>query len=91
MRIEFTGDYNTEYKDIVENTPELKEEIRQRVHWFRNNPDDTRLDNHLLTKRMTGKWSFSVTNDIRIVYERLGKTSVRFLAIGRYKTVYLQN
>jgi len=37
---------------------------------------------------MKGKWAFSVTDDIRIVYEWLGKTTVRFLAIGRHSKVY---
>ncbi|MBI2086543.1 hypothetical protein HYT74_04330 [Candidatus Daviesbacteria bacterium] len=52
------------------------------------NPQDTRLKNHSLTGRMIGKWAFSITGDIRIVYEWLGKTAVRFLAIGGHKKVY---
>jgi mRNA-degrading endonuclease YafQ of YafQ-DinJ toxin-antitoxin module len=54
------------------------------------NPDDTRLDRHPLTKKMGGKWAFSITDDIRIVYEWLGKNTVRFLAIGKHRKVYFR-
>ena len=37
-----------------------QEEIAQRVQWFKKNPDDTRLDNHELTKKMAGQWRLSV-------------------------------
>lgn len=67
---------------------ELAELIAYRINLFRYNPDDTRLDNHLLTKRMEGKWAFSITGDIRIVYEWIGKRDVRFLAIGTHTEVY---
>ncbi|MDO8570225.1 MAG: hypothetical protein Q7R97_01410 [Candidatus Daviesbacteria bacterium] len=68
--------------------PELKKEVDKRIIWFQNNPQDTRLRNHLLIGRMSGKWSFSITGDIRIVYEWIGKTTVRFLAIGGHQKVY---
>jgi len=37
---------------------------------------------------MKGKFAFSITDDIRIVYEWLGKSTVRFLAIGEHEKVY---
>ena len=55
---------------------------------FRRNPKDTRLKVHALKKRMRGKWAFSVTHDMRIVFEWLGKSTVRFLAIGKHGDVY---
>lgn len=64
--------------------------VDARVHWFRNNPNDTRLRNHKLHKDLKGKWAFSVTGEIRIVYEWIGKTTVRFLAIGTHQDVYIK-
>ena len=61
---------------------------KKRIRWFKKNPHDTRLDNHLLTKKMIGKWAFSITDDIRIVYEWTNQTTVRFLAIGSHNKVY---
>ncbi len=63
---------------------------RLRGYLTQKNPNDTRLDNHQLTKRMEGKWAFSITDDIRIVYEWLGKNTARFLAIGGHSKIYSQ-
>ncbi len=68
--------------------PDLMDEIDSRVQWFRKNAEDTRLKNHDLHKKMLGKFAFSITNDVRIVYKWLGKNEVRFLAIGGHPKVY---
>jgi mRNA-degrading endonuclease YafQ of YafQ-DinJ toxin-antitoxin module len=47
-----------------------------------------RLSNHALTKSMKGKWAFSITDDIRIIYEKIGPQTIRFLAIGKHTEVY---
>lgn len=88
IKIDFTGRFNSMYSAVLEKMPELEDEIFKRVNWFKKRPDDQRLDNHALRKRMKGKWAFSITDDIRIVYEWESKRVVRFLAIGRHKKVY---
>lgn len=88
LKIEEVRSYGRMLEDLLIENPALEREIKQRVAWFRKNPHDTRLDNHPLTKRMTGKWAFSITDDIRIVYEWLGKNTVRFLAIGGHQKAY---
>lgn len=88
IKIILAGKFIKLLDELYIENPELELEVNQRVRWFQSNPDDTRLDNHLLTKRMEGKWAFSITDDIRIVYEWLGKTTVRFLAIGKHRKVY---
>lgn len=82
------GDFEEMYAEVCEEDTLLEAEIQQIIRWFKKNPNDTRLDNHELTKKMEGKWAFSITDNIRIVYEWLGKTTVRFLAIGGHKRVY---
>lgn len=88
IKVEWTGRFKQLLDEICFENLELESEVSKKICWFQNNPDDTRLDNHELTKRMEGKWAFSITDDIRIVYEWLGKTTVRFLAIGGHKRVY---
>ncbi len=88
IKVEFGHEFNKMYMELIMNDKELMRTIRKRLEIFRKNPKDTRLDNHSLTKRMAGKWSFSITDDIRIVYEWLGKSTVRFLAIGGHGKVY---
>ncbi len=74
--------------DLIAKNPLIKPQVNRQVKLFQLNPNDTRLDNHSLTKRMDGKWAFSITDDIRIVYEWIGKRTVRFLASGSHKEVY---
>ncbi|MBI2039622.1 type II toxin-antitoxin system mRNA interferase toxin, RelE/StbE family [Candidatus Microgenomates bacterium] len=88
VKIERTGKFNQLLDEIHYEDSALKAEIDKRIRWFRKNSQDTRLDNHPLTGRMKGKWAFSITDDIRIVYEWLGKTTVRFLGIGGHRKVY---
>lgn len=87
-RIERSGRYERMLEGLCREDRSLLEYVEQRLLWFRNNPSDTRLDNHPLTKTMEGYWAFFITDDIRVIYEWIGKTTVRFLAIGRHETVY---
>ncbi len=88
VKIDFTGRFNLMYSSVLEKNSELGDEVFKRMNWFRRRPDDQRLDNHALRKRMKGKWAFSITDDVRIVYEWKTKNTVRFLAIGRHEKVY---
>lgn len=88
IKVSQAGSYNRMYSDLIKSEPELKEQILTAITRFRKNHHDTRLDNHFLTKNLDGYWAFSITNDIRIIYERLSKNTVRFLAIGTHKDVY---
>lgn len=81
-----------EFEQLLENLCEkdnnFLELVEERIIWFKMNPDDTRLHNHPLRKRLGERWSFSITRDIRIVYRWIGKATVRFLAIGGHKMIY---
>lgn len=88
VKIRESGEYVEMLEDLLSEDPALESVIRERTKWFRKNPKDTRLDNHPLTKVMEGKWAFSITDDLRIVYKWLSKTTVRFLVIGAHGRVY---
>lgn len=62
--------------------------IRTAVKIFSRKSDDTRLKTHALKKRLMGKYAFSVDDDVRVIFEWLGKKVARFLAIGKHKDVY---
>ena len=87
-KVVLSSDFDNEYQDLQKNYPEIKSVINQKVIWFKKNPQDSRLENHPLTKKMTGKWAFSITDDIRIVYRWTNKTTARFLEIGPHSKVY---
>lgn len=88
VKVKRSGRYERDLHDLLIEHEELENIVEQRIILFRHNPSDTRLDNHSLRKSMKGRWAFSITNDVRIVYEWIGKSTVRFLAIGPHIKVY---
>jgi mRNA-degrading endonuclease YafQ of YafQ-DinJ toxin-antitoxin module len=88
MKILVSGQYNRMYHDLCAKDPDLVETIIKKVLLFRRNSKDTRLHTHALKKRMRGKYAFSVTDTIRIIFVWIGKTTARFLAIGSHTDVY---
>lgn len=88
VRIIFFGSFLKMYNHLLKELPELEDLVNNRRKIFANNPKDTRLKNHKLSGKMKGQFAFSITGDIRIVYEVIGKNTVRFLAIGPHEKVY---
>jgi addiction module RelE/StbE family toxin len=91
VKIKLSGKFDINYKEFISLEPKQKENIWYKINIFQKKPSDTRLRNHKLTGKLNGKWAFSITNDIRIVYEWKNKNTVRFLAIGGHKKVYGKN
>lgn len=88
VNVKCTGNYYLDLQQLLFTQPQLKQKIDNAVILFLKNPDDTRVLNHVLKDRIEDKWAFSITNDVRIVYEWMGKNTVRFLAIGGHNKVY---
>jgi mRNA-degrading endonuclease YafQ of YafQ-DinJ toxin-antitoxin module len=88
MKILLSGQYNRMYRDLCAKNSEIVETIIEKVILFRKNYKDTRLLTHPLHKHLKGKYAFSVTNNHRIIFEWVGKSTARFLAIGTHKEVY---
>ncbi len=90
VKVKRTGVYDKDIEELLFKTPDVDKEIEKRIIWFKKNPSDSRLRNHALRKRMKGKWAFSITDDIRVIYEWMGENTVRFLAIGKHPQVYIK-
>lgn len=55
VKIRLGPGYDQMYRDLVQGDQELKDYIADLVNLFKRNPNDTRLDNHPLTKKMAGQ------------------------------------
>jgi len=88
VKVKLSGKFNANYKELISSDSKLESVIWSRIAIFLNKSSDTRLRNHKLKGKLKGKWAFSITEDIRIVYEWKSKNVVRFLAIGRHEKVY---
>lgn len=65
LKVQRHRGYINDLADLLISEPKLVDEIEKRIDWFRRNPDDTRLGNHELVKRMKGKCAFGITGDVR--------------------------
>ncbi|KKQ83765.1 MAG: Addiction module toxin, RelE/StbE family [Candidatus Woesebacteria bacterium GW2011_GWB1_38_8] len=88
IKIKYTHAFKDDLTKLLTDEPNLKNDIDKVVSWFVNNPQDTRLGLHVLKKRLKGKNAIEITEDIRIIFEWLGKNVARFLAIGPHYNVY---
>ena len=88
IKIRVSGKFDLGYKRLIFLEPQLKETVWNKIKIFRKKPLDSRLRNHPLKGRLKGKWAFSITDNIRIVYEWKSKTVARFLAIGKHEDIY---
>jgi len=88
LKVERTGQFEKSLNKLYEDNPEIRQLVKVRIRTFQFNPNDSRLKNHALRSRMRGKFAFSIASDVRIVYETIGKNTVRFLTIGSHKHVY---
>ncbi|MBI4842339.1 MAG: type II toxin-antitoxin system YafQ family toxin [candidate division NC10 bacterium] len=83
MRV--TSHFARQYKRLP---PEIQEISETRERIFRANPFDPRLRTHKLSGRLKDLWAFSVTHDIRVVFEFLEADEVLFHSIGRHQVIY---
>ncbi len=86
MRIEFQKSFDKRYAKL---TPKLKEKIDGAIKKFKRDPFDPILKNHSLKGSMIGKRSFSVTGDMRVIFEEHENyTLVLMLDVGTHNQVY---
>jgi addiction module RelE/StbE family toxin len=75
------------YRRITSNRPKLKDKIREKVILFLQNKHSRLLNDHELKGNLLGQRSFSVQNDLRIIYEDLSDCYL-FVDIGTHNQVY---
>lgn len=91
VKILYAGSFYKDLQDLLLQDSHQEESLDLCVKRFQKNPDDTRIKSHNLTGKMAGKCAFSVTGDLRIIYEWLGDSTVRFPAIGTHREIYKKN
>lgn len=78
-------DFKKEFKKLSKNK---KERFAERFLIFLKNPTELILRDHPLVGDLYGKRAFSVTGDIRVIYQFLNKETVFLLRIGTHNQVY---
>lgn len=85
-----TPKFNRAYKKLLKGNPSLAETYRSRTKAFVTNPSDPSLETHKLKGKLKGSLAFSITDDLRIVfeYDKGDSNSVLFLNTGPHDDVY---
>lgn len=81
MKIRYSSKFFREYKKLpllVKKAAEQREEI------FRENPFDSSLRTHKLTGKLKDFWSFSISQEHRIIFEFVDNGVVWFHSIGNH-------
>jgi addiction module RelE/StbE family toxin len=86
MRIRYHKKFEKRFKKLP---PSLKKKTISAIRKFVKDPFDKTLANHPLTGKLLGKRAFSVTGDIRIVFEEYNSyVLVIMLDVGSHSQVY---
>lgn len=86
MQIKFHKNFIKHYKKLSQN---LKDKTQKAINKFSANPLDITLKNHKLIGGLKHLRAFSVTGDLRIIFEENNNyILVIFLDIGTHNQVY---
>ncbi|MFA5843019.1 MAG: type II toxin-antitoxin system YafQ family toxin [Candidatus Gracilibacteria bacterium] len=89
MKILFHKTFDKRYRKL---NLKLKQKVDATLLIFMTNPFDPVLKNHPLKGSLQGKKSFSVTSDVRVIFEEHEKyTVVLMLDVGTHNQVYGEN
>lgn len=88
IKVELSPRFKKAYKKRINENKKLQVQVEERIDCFRINPKHPLLRDHELKGDFRKLRSFSITGDIRIVYQVLTVDYVRFLDIGTHNQVY---
>ena len=86
MQIKYHKNFEKSFKKL---SPKLKQKTKQAIKKFTKNPHDKTLHNHPLKGDLKGLRAFSVTGDVRIIFEEYNTYMLAImLDIGIHSQVY---
>lgn len=86
MRVEYHKSFTKKFRKLNRKT---QDKVTDVVNIFRHDPHDPSLRNHALKGSMLGKRAFSVTGDLRVVFEEIDDyVLVIMLDVGTHNQVY---
>jgi mRNA-degrading endonuclease YafQ of YafQ-DinJ toxin-antitoxin module len=79
--------FENNFKKRIGPSPKLVSQFSNRLDLFIVGKRGAPLNDHALTGRLNGKRAFSVTGDIRVIYEETANEFI-FLDVGTHNQVY---
>lgn len=85
--IAFTKSFDKAFAKRIAWNPKLRQRFNERLKLFVQGELGYPLNDHALTGNLSGKRAFSVTGDIRVIYQETD-TDIIFLDVGTHAQVY---
>jgi addiction module RelE/StbE family toxin len=87
MNIKYNESFDKHYKKRISSNRSLVVRAKERIDIFVKNPNDPILKDHPLKGKSKGFRAFSITGDIRVIYQIIEGTAY-FFDIGTHNQVY---
>lgn len=87
MQIALSSKFKKNFKKRAANK-KSKRIFEERLKLFKENRNNPLLDDHGLDRDLKGYRSFSITGDIRVIYEELESDTYYFIDYGTHNQVY---
>lgn len=87
MKIDYHKDFLKNFQKRIASNPQLDARFQQRLRLFLTDPQNPVLKNHKLVGKKSTYWSFSITGDIRVIYQQKDDHLLLF-DIGSHNQVY---
>ncbi|MCF7835811.1 MAG: type II toxin-antitoxin system mRNA interferase toxin, RelE/StbE family [Candidatus Marinimicrobia bacterium] len=85
MKIVTTKKFDKQFK---KQSPKIKKEFEKRIDVFIKDAHNPILNTHKLSGKLNNLWSFSITGNIRVIFDNSYKGIVIFVAIGSHSELY---
>lgn len=83
----FASTFRKHFSKRIANFSSLRKKYDARLILFCDNPGNPFLNDHPLKGDQSGRRSFSITGDVRVIYRKTAD-SITFLDIGTHNQVY---
>lgn len=87
MKVHYHRNFIKSYKQRFVNNPKLVKRFKERLELLIKDPTSPILKDHPLIGGRAGRRSFSVTGDVRVIYEKV-KDGILLHDIGTHAQVY---
>jgi mRNA-degrading endonuclease YafQ of YafQ-DinJ toxin-antitoxin module len=89
MEISFSNSFKKTFEKKVKGNKDLEEKFWTKISIFLINPFDSKLRTHKLSGKLKELWSFSIENDIRVIFFFTdNQTKAVFTDFGSHDEVY---
>lgn len=90
MIIKFKTSFKKNFNKRIKNNRSLCNKYKQRLMLFMSDPGSPILKDHRLIGTLKDFRSFSITGDIRVIYQQESGDIANFIDIGSHNQVYNQ-